>query len=154
MTTATRPTIPAARYTERLERAIATAAGRGLDALLVGVGPDLDYLTGYRAMPLERLTMLVITPADGGLRLVVPRLEEPAARVGCRAEVEIVTWEETDDPHGLVARFVTSASGTSLAMQGSAGRPRSPYRPASWRCTYCRSRSASRLPDSDRQPAS
>ncbi|HEX5824049.1 MAG TPA: Xaa-Pro peptidase family protein [Candidatus Limnocylindrales bacterium] len=111
MTTATRPTIPAARHADRLERAMAATAAHGLDALLVGVGPDLDYLTGYRAMPLERLTMLAITPADGGVRLVVPRLEEPAARVGCRAEVEIVTWEETDDPHGVVAGFVHGAAG-------------------------------------------
>ena len=111
MTTATRPTIPAARYDERLERATAAAAAHGVDALLIGVGPDLDYLTGYRAMPLERLTMLAITPADGGLRLVVPRLEEPAARVGSRATAEIVTWEETDDPHGVVAGFVRAAAG-------------------------------------------
>ena len=110
MTTATRPTIPAERYAERLERAMAATADHGLDALLVGVGPDLDYLTGYRAMPLERLTMLVLSPGDRGARLVVPRLEEPAARVGSRAEVEIVTWEETDDPHGLVAGFVRAAA--------------------------------------------
>ena len=113
MTIAIRPTIPAVRYEERLERAIATTAEHGVDALLIGVGPDLDYLTGYRAMPLERLTMLAITPADGGLRLVVPRLEEPAARVGCRASVEIATWEETDDPHGLVAGFVKAATGSA-----------------------------------------
>jgi Xaa-Pro aminopeptidase len=111
MTTATRPTTSAARYDERLERATATAAAHGVDALLIGVGPDLDYLTGYRAMPLERLTMLAITPADGGLRLIVPRLEEPAARVGSRATAEIVTWEETDDPHGVVAGFVRAATG-------------------------------------------
>jgi Xaa-Pro aminopeptidase len=110
MTTAARPSIPAARYVDRSKRALALAAADGLDALLIGVGPDLDYLTGYRAMPLERLTMLVITPADRGLRLVVPRLEEPAARVGCRAEVEFVTWEETDDPHGLVAGVVRTAA--------------------------------------------
>ena len=110
MTTATRPTIPAERYAERLERAMAATADHGLDALLVGVGPDLDYLTGYRAMPLERLTMLVLSPGDSGARLVVPRLEEPAARVGSRAKVEIVTWEETDDPHGLVAGFVRAAA--------------------------------------------
>ena len=111
MTTAIRPTTPAARYDERLERARATAAAHGVDALLIGVGPDLDYLTGYRAMPLERLTMLAITPSDGGLRLVVPRLEEPAARVGSKATAEIVTWEETDDPHGVVAGFVRAATG-------------------------------------------
>jgi Xaa-Pro aminopeptidase len=110
MTTATHPTIPAERYAQRLERAMAATAEHGLDALLVGVGPDLDYLTGYRAMPLERLTMLALSPGDRGARLVVPRLEEPAARVGCRPEVEIVTWEEADDPHGLVAGFVRAAA--------------------------------------------
>jgi Xaa-Pro aminopeptidase len=109
MTRPGRPTIPAARHADRLERAMAAAAAHGLDALLVGVGPDLDYLTGYRAMPLERLTMLVVTPGDGRVRLVVPRLEEPAARVGARADVEFVTWEETDDPHGIVAGFVRAA---------------------------------------------
>jgi Xaa-Pro aminopeptidase len=112
VTTAIRPTIPAARHTERLDRSMTTAAAHGLDGLLVGVGPDLEYLTGYRAMPLERLTMLVITPADGRRRLIVPRLEEPAARVGCRADVEIVTWEETGDPHGVVAGLVRAAAGT------------------------------------------
>ena len=119
MTIATRPTISAARYTERLQRATELAAGHGRDALLIGVGPDLDYLTGYRAMPLERLTMLVVTAGDGGVRLVVPRLEEPAARVGCLAEVTIVTWEETDDPHGIVAGFVRAAASSA----GGADRP-------------------------------
>ena len=31
----------------------------GVDVLLVSVGPDLPYLTGYEAMPLERLTRLL-----------------------------------------------------------------------------------------------
>jgi Xaa-Pro aminopeptidase len=122
VTPATRPTISPARYTARIADAIRTTAERGLDALLVGVGPDLDYLTGYRAMPLERLTMLVVTPADGGVRLVVPRLEEPAARVGCRATVEIVTWEETADPHGLVAGLVRSAAGSDRSTVGVSDR--------------------------------
>ena len=64
MTVATRPTIPPARYRERLERAARATADAGFDALLVGVGPDLRYLTGYEALPLERLTMLVIVPGD------------------------------------------------------------------------------------------
>ena len=48
----------------------------GVDVLLLSVGPDLPYLTGYEAMPLERLTMLVL-PRDGDATLVVPRLEAP-----------------------------------------------------------------------------
>ncbi len=51
-------------------------AEQGVDVLLVSVGADLPWLTGYEAMPLERLTMLVL-PVDGDATLVVPRLEAP-----------------------------------------------------------------------------
>jgi Xaa-Pro aminopeptidase len=106
MTVAGRPTIAAERYRTRLERAAEVTDQAGFDAVLVAVGPDLRYLTGYEAMPLERLTMLVVVPNVDSITLVVPRLEEPAARAGCRPQVRIVTWEENDDPHGLVAGLV------------------------------------------------
>ena len=77
MTTA-RASIPAARYRERLAAAQALAVEGGYSAILVGVGADLRYLTGYPAMPLERLTMLVI-PAHG--RVVTRRA---TARGGAR----------------------------------------------------------------------
>jgi Xaa-Pro aminopeptidase len=103
--TGSHPTIPSERYAERLRRLAELVAGDGLEAALIGVGPDLDYLIGYRAMPLERLTMLAIVTGHPPV-LVVPRLEEPAARAGTRTPVEIATWMETDDPHGLVADLV------------------------------------------------
>ena len=56
----------------------------GVDALLLSLGADLPWLTGYEAMPLERLTMLVL-PADGDATLVVPELEAP--RVEPRPDV-------------------------------------------------------------------
>jgi Xaa-Pro aminopeptidase len=91
--------IPAIRFAERIARAQATARARGLDALLVGVGADLAYLTGYAALPLERLTMLVV-PAEGPVTLVAPRLEATPAR-GCPAvaagAAAVATWEETED---------------------------------------------------------
>jgi Xaa-Pro aminopeptidase len=72
--------------------------------LLVSVGADLPYLTGYEAMPLERLTMLVL-PRAGDAVLVVPLLEAP--RVVPRPELfTIAAWEETDDPIEVVARLV------------------------------------------------
>ncbi|HET9728472.1 MAG TPA: Xaa-Pro peptidase family protein [Acidimicrobiia bacterium] len=77
------------------------------DVLLLSVGPDLPYLTGYEAMPLERLTMLAL-PQSGDAQLVVPRLEAP--RVEPMPELfEIVPWDETDDPIALVARLVGGA---------------------------------------------
>ena len=63
---------------ERLSRAKQAAAAAGLDAVLVTPGADLRYLTGYDAVPLERLTCLVLQ-ASGDPVLVVPALERPAA---------------------------------------------------------------------------
>src|SRR4051794_23960351 len=75
----------------------------------MAVGPDLAYLTAYQAMPLERLTMLVVLRDDEPF-IVVPRLEEPAARAGLRVEIEVVTWGETDDAHEIVANRVRRSS--------------------------------------------
>lgn len=69
-----------------------------IDALLVSVGSDLPYLTGYRAMPLERITALVV-PAIGDPALFVPELEAP--RVD--ATVEVRSWCETDDPFDRIS---------------------------------------------------
>jgi Xaa-Pro aminopeptidase len=76
----------------------------GVDVLLLSVGADLPYLTGYEAMPLERLTMLVL-PRSGDAHLVVPRLEAP--RVTPQPDLfEIVPWDEIEDPVERVAQLV------------------------------------------------
>ena len=79
-------------------------AAAGVDALLVGPGADLLYLTGYEALPLERLTLLVAS-VDGETTLIVPALEEPRAEAaGLPAEVNLLSFGETDDPYELVAK--------------------------------------------------
>ncbi|HJW21087.1 MAG TPA: M24 family metallopeptidase, partial [Candidatus Limnocylindrales bacterium] len=109
MTAATsRPQIPPSRYEDRLAAAQALAAGRGIAGLLLGVGADLRYLTGYAAMPLERLTMLVL-PAAGRPTLVAPRLEAMRAAASSAAAaglVEVVAWDETDDAHAIAASIL------------------------------------------------
>jgi Xaa-Pro aminopeptidase len=93
-------------YRDRMRRAAGAAAERGLDALLVTPSPDYLYLLGYRAPAMERLTCLVI-PADGDPTLVLPRLEEPLARheLGdLAADIDVVAWDETDDPFRIVQR--------------------------------------------------
>ena len=109
----TRPTIPASRFAARLAAAQDLAERAGLAAILVGVGADLRYLAGYQAMPLERLTMLVI-PARGSWSLVVPRLEAAPARLcppAAAGDLPVVTWEEGDDTHALIARLIHDAAG-------------------------------------------
>jgi len=82
-----------------------------LDAVLLSVGPDLPYLTGYEAMPLERLTMLVV-PRDGDATLVVPRLEAP--RVVERPEFALLPWGEVEDPVSIVAGLVGGAGRVAI----------------------------------------
>jgi Xaa-Pro aminopeptidase len=76
----------------------------GIDALLLSLGADLPWLTGYEAMPLERLTMLVL-PADGDATLVVPALEAPRVEADPGA-FSLRPWQETEDPVELVAGLV------------------------------------------------
>jgi len=95
-------------FAERLARTRARMTELGVDALLLSVGADLPWLTGYTAMPLERLTMLVL-PRDGDATLVVPRLEAP--RVVEQPDVfTIHPWDETDDPIEIVDRLCGAAS--------------------------------------------
>ena len=101
----------AATFAERLDRAREGLEPAGAAALLIGIGSDLRYLTGYAAHPLERLTMLVL-PALGRPSLVAPRLEAMAAAAspaGAASLVDIVPWDETDDAHALVARILVAA---------------------------------------------
>jgi Xaa-Pro aminopeptidase len=93
--------------TTRWNRAQQLTADRGIDALLITPGADLRYLTGYHALPLERLTCLVL-PAEGDPTLVVPTLENPAA-VAAGVDLAIAAWDETDDPFALVASLVPRA---------------------------------------------
>ncbi|MEX2562860.1 MAG: Xaa-Pro peptidase family protein [Nitriliruptoraceae bacterium] len=87
---------------------------------LIGPGPDLRYLVGYHALPLERLTLLIV-PAHGDASLVVPELEvERATRSGAGTFAELVEWAETDDPLDMaVSRFAgtVSSGGGCIAVQ-------------------------------------
>ena len=78
-----------------------------MDALLISPGPDLRYLTGYDAIPLERLTCLVVR-AEGDPQVVVPELEHAAALaspIGALG-LDVLTWGELDDPYSLVASLL------------------------------------------------
>jgi Xaa-Pro aminopeptidase len=102
-------------HAQRIARARTAMNDQGLDVLLLSVGADLPYLTGYEAMPLERLTMLVV-PRDGEATLVVPRLEAP--RVVEHPDVfTLLAWDETEDPLTLVVDLVGAARHIAIGNQ-------------------------------------
>jgi Xaa-Pro aminopeptidase len=99
-------------YGEHIARARERMQALGVDVLLLSTGADLPYLTGYEAMPLERLTMLVV-PSEGAATLVIPRLEAPRVEVPDDA-FALLPWDETQDPIAIVAGLVGSARTTAV----------------------------------------
>ncbi len=117
--------IPPARFAARLGAAREALSRTGDLALLVGVGADLRWLTGYDAMNLERLTLLVLSPADVPA-LLVPRLEVPRATLAPAAAaglVRVIPWEETADPVALVPALVAARAPSPAASGGTGPRP-------------------------------
>ena len=102
-------------YSARLERVRREMSARSIDAVLLSVGHDLPYLTGYHAMPLERLTLLVVR-MDSTPRMLVPRLEVPRV-VPQPGVFEVVAWNETDDPVAMAARMLVGARTIAVGDQ-------------------------------------
>ncbi len=100
---------------ERVHDARAVADELGVDVVVVTPGSDLRYLCGYDAHALERLTALVV-PRSGEPLLVVPRLEAPmvgASPAGALG-LEVLAWDETEDPFALLARATTARLGAAV----------------------------------------
>jgi Xaa-Pro aminopeptidase len=102
-------------FVDRLERVRKAMADQGVDVLLVSVGRDLPYLAGYEAMPLERLTMLVV-PRDADATLVIPRLEAPRV-VEQPGVFTLHPWDETEDPTAIVAALARGAATAAVGDQ-------------------------------------
>jgi len=102
-------------FARRIVMAGDRARVSGIDAVLITPGPDLRYLLGYDAVPLERLTCLVIR-AQADPVLVVPALELLAAQASPAGPlgIDIHTWAETYDAYSLVAALVPHARSVAL----------------------------------------
>uniref|UniRef100_A0AAU3IAZ3 Aminopeptidase P family protein n=1 Tax=Streptomyces sp. NBC_01393 TaxID=2903851 RepID=A0AAU3IAZ3_9ACTN len=125
MTAATPAPFTADDYEARMRRAAEAAADAGLDGVLVAPGPDLVWLTGYRPVETERLTLLVLRTGHDPA-LVVPTLEAPdaAKSVGAPA-LTLHAWTDGTDPYAAAAplldgagRFGISDNGWALHLLG------------------------------------
>ena len=101
-------------HLDRIDRLRRAMVEQRVDVVLVSVGLDMPYLIGYQAMPLERLTMLIV-PLEGRATLVIPRLEAP--RVNMMPSVfEVVAWDETEDPVRITADIVRRHKPSNIAV--------------------------------------
>ena len=94
-------------FQDRISQVSSRLASSGQELLLVTPGADLRYLTGYDALPLERLTCLAVT-AEGKSWMIVPELEKPSAIAHHIPEkgIELLSWNETQNPYVVLAKEV------------------------------------------------
>jgi len=114
--------IPADRYAARLAACREAVSEHGFGALLIGVGPDLRYLTGFVGEPMERLTLLVV-PRRGPVSFVVPQLEASKAAatpLSSAGGAAVVPFGETDDALEIIAGLLAEA-GTAGSDGSTAG---------------------------------
>lgn len=107
MANALTATATAADLADRLSGLALQAERTGADAILICPGADQRYLLGHSVPSHERLTLLIV-PAAGPVRMVVPQLERPGW-AGSPAEalgMEFTTWVDGDDPYRRVARLL------------------------------------------------
>ena len=103
---------------DRIARVRERMALLGVDALLLSHGADLPWLTGYRAMPLERLTVLVL-PSTGDPVLVVPGLEAPRVpESGGRFALR--PWSDDENPVDVVVDLLRRGAAARLAVSDRA----------------------------------
>ena len=100
-------------FASRIRSAQALMVEQQAEVMLLSIGADLPYLTGYQAMPLERLTMLVVG-VDSEPVLVVPQLEAPRVEPGPFA---LRPWGETEDPLAMVAEMCRGAGDVAIGDQ-------------------------------------
>ncbi|MGY1844525.1 M24 family metallopeptidase [Modestobacter sp. SYSU DS0875] len=99
---------------DRVRAARAVADEVGVDVVVVTPGSDLRYLCGYDAHAMERLTALAV-PRRGEPLLVVPRLEAPMVEASPAGALglEVLAWDETDDPFARLADALTARLGSA-----------------------------------------
>ena len=86
----------------RIEKARKLMTDAGISALYLEPGSSLFYYTGVRWGTSERMFAMVM-PAKGEPAWVTPKFEEMRARELVRFSNDIRTWEEDQDPGGVVA---------------------------------------------------
>ncbi len=96
--------------TERSAAVQAQMAEQGFDALLVCAPADMAYISGFRPTPFERLIAIVV-PREGPLHVVVPSLEEEAARSALPPETELRVWRDEDGPGNALERSLEGIGG-------------------------------------------
>jgi Xaa-Pro dipeptidase len=101
----------------RLEKAhrLMGEEGQGVDAFLIGAGPNLRYFAGVPWGASERLVGMVV-PRDGRPVMIAPAFEAGTLAADLDVDAEVRLWEEDESPAELVAGVLKEWKVSTLAI--------------------------------------
>ena len=93
--------IAIAEYLARIDNAQRRMKQLGLDAIFLSAGANLEYFTGVRWSPSERMVGAVL-PANGALEYLAPAFEEGTIRDFMVVNGPVNGWQEHESPYRLL----------------------------------------------------
>lgn len=110
---------PVSTYTARLDAVARLLAEQELAAAVLTPGPDLRFLLDSDLETHERFAALVVTPT--ARRIVVPGVDAADLRDGVAGEagVEVVAWNDGEDPLSLLGIHTGSPASTTVAVSAT-----------------------------------
>jgi Xaa-Pro dipeptidase len=93
--------IALAEYQVRIANAQQRMEQLGLDAIFLSAGANLEYFTGVRWSPSERMVGAIL-PTKGALEYLAPGFEEGTIRDFMVVEGPINRWQEHESPYRLL----------------------------------------------------
>ena len=88
-------------YQARIEKARRRMRRLGVDAIFLSAGANLEYFTGVRWSPSERMVGAIL-PLGGALEYLAPAFEEGTIRDFMVVEGAINGWQEHESPYRLL----------------------------------------------------
>lgn len=86
---------------QRLEKARSLMLESGIEAIFLESGTSLEYFTGIKWWPSERMTACII-PKDGEPFYICPAFEEERLRELISIDGKVRVWKEHESPYHLV----------------------------------------------------
>ncbi|CAB0151964.1 putative dipeptidase PepE [Pseudidiomarina piscicola] len=107
-------------YEQRIAKAQQLMREQGIDAMYLNAGTNLDYFTGLKWFPSERLVGAIV-PAEGEVTLLAPAFEVGSLTQAMQLPMATLLWEEHESPYELFVRFLEKSGFTEgkLALDES-----------------------------------
>ncbi|MFN2525140.1 MAG: M24 family metallopeptidase [Actinomycetota bacterium] len=84
---------------DRVESLQMVMRQRGVDLVVVGPSANMRYLTGYRAMAIERITVLLVTPT--AVAMIMPYFDAGEFRQTTGLD-NVFEWRDREGPQGAI----------------------------------------------------